>query len=142
MSNLGSGEILVILLLALIVLGPERLPEAARKVGGFVRQVRSMSAGFQAEVKKAIDVSYVDGDKPFTQEEARIHPITERTADPAPDDLEADVRARNDEPTGVVPTTNAVAAEISEIKGGPAPEDDGERDSFDSPSTGIDRAAG
>ena len=34
MFNLGGGEMLVILLLALIVLGPERLPEAARQVGG------------------------------------------------------------------------------------------------------------
>jgi sec-independent protein translocase protein TatB len=79
-SNLGSGEILVILLLALIVLGPERLPEAARKVGGFVRQVRQMSAGFQQEVRQAID--FTDGDRPFHPEEARIRPL------PAPSDAE------------------------------------------------------
>jgi sec-independent protein translocase protein TatB len=91
-SNLGSGEILVILLLALIVLGPERLPEAARKVGGFVRQVRQMSSGFQQEVRRAIDVDFTDGDRPFHPEEARIRPL------PAPTDdqeggLDTDVRA-------------------------------------------------
>ena len=35
------------------VLGPDRLPEAARKIGGVVRQIREMSSGFQSEVKKA-----------------------------------------------------------------------------------------
>jgi sec-independent protein translocase protein TatB len=85
-SNLGSGEILVILLLALIVLGPERLPEAARKVGGFVRQIRQMSHGFQQEVRKAMD--YSEGDRPFTPEEAHI-----RSLPAATDELDTDVRA-------------------------------------------------
>lgn len=57
MSNLGSGEILVILLLALIVLGPERLPEVARKVGGFVRKARAMSAGIQDEMRSTLTVA-------------------------------------------------------------------------------------
>ena len=32
MGNIGSGEVLVILVLGLLVLGPERLPELARKI--------------------------------------------------------------------------------------------------------------
>ena len=55
MSNLGSGEIFLVLLLALIVLGPERLPEVARQVGGFVRKARTMSAGIQDEVRNALE---------------------------------------------------------------------------------------
>jgi sec-independent protein translocase protein TatB len=96
-SNLGSGEILVILVLALIVLGPERLPEAARKIGGVVRQVRQLSNGFQQEVKRAMD--FTDGDKPFTPEEARIRPLPDRTGDgDASDPYETDVRAVHPEP--------------------------------------------
>jgi sec-independent protein translocase protein TatB len=90
-SNLGSGEILVILLLALIVLGPERLPEAARKVGKYVRQIRQMSQGFQQEVRRAID--FEDGDRPFTPEEARIRPLPAST-----DELDTDARAVGIEP--------------------------------------------
>jgi sec-independent protein translocase protein TatB len=97
-SNLGSGELFVVLLLALIVLGPDRLPEAARKIGGFVRQVRQMSSGFQQEVRKAMD--YTDGDKPFHPEEARIRPLPATTDEPetGAGEFETDVRGVGAEP--------------------------------------------
>jgi sec-independent protein translocase protein TatB len=53
--NLGAGEVLVILLLALIVLGPQRLPDAARQVGRFTGEIRRLSSGFQQEMKSAFD---------------------------------------------------------------------------------------
>jgi sec-independent protein translocase protein TatB len=53
--NLGAGEVLVILLLALIVLGPQRLPDAARQVGRFTSEIRKLSSGFQAEMKAALE---------------------------------------------------------------------------------------
>ncbi|MEM8904187.1 MAG: Sec-independent protein translocase protein TatB, partial [Actinomycetota bacterium] len=53
--NLGSGEILVILLVALLVLGPTRLPEAARQVGKAMRTIRSVSTGFQDEMRHAME---------------------------------------------------------------------------------------
>lgn len=98
MSNLGGGEIFVVLLLALIVLGPERLPEAARKIGKFVHQVRSMSSGFQDEVRKAVDLG---GDEPFSPDEARIKALPAATdgesATPVAEDLETDVRGYGEE---------------------------------------------
>ena len=108
MSNLGSGEILVILLLALIVLGPERLPEAARKVGGFVRQVRQMSNGFQQEVRRAIDVDFTEGDRPFHPEEARIRPLP-APRDEVDDVLATDVRAVAPEAPTAAPETEGAA---------------------------------
>jgi Tat protein translocase TatB subunit len=39
-SNLGVTELIIILLLALIVVGPERLPEVGRKLGKTLRDVR------------------------------------------------------------------------------------------------------
>ena len=56
MFNVGAGELIVILLIALIVLGPDRLPDAARKMGRFVAQVRQMSNGFQTEMRQAMNV--------------------------------------------------------------------------------------
>ena len=54
MFNLGAGEVLVILLLALIVLGPQRLPEAAKQVGRFTGEIKRLSSGFQQEMKDAL----------------------------------------------------------------------------------------
>lgn len=39
-SNIGITELLFILLLALLVVGPERLPELARKLGKMLRDLR------------------------------------------------------------------------------------------------------
>ena len=55
MFNVGGGEVLVILLVVLIVLGPDKLPDAARKVGNVMGEIRRMSAGFQNEMRAAMD---------------------------------------------------------------------------------------
>lgn len=58
MFNVGGGELLVIMLLALIVLGPQKLPGAVRQAGRVMGEVRRISSGFQQELKDAFD----DGD--------------------------------------------------------------------------------
>ena len=55
MFNIGGPEVLVILLLALIVLGPQRLPDAAKQIGKFMGELRRMSSGFQSELRAAMD---------------------------------------------------------------------------------------
>ena len=55
MPNLGPMEILVVLMVALIVLGPKRLPEAGRQVGRAVAEVRRWSQSMQAEVRAVLD---------------------------------------------------------------------------------------
>ena len=40
--NIGPAEILVILVVALVVVGPARLPSIARKIGGGVRDLRQL----------------------------------------------------------------------------------------------------
>jgi sec-independent protein translocase protein TatB len=49
--NLSGGEIIVILVLALIVIGPEKLPEAVRKAGRAYAELRKLSTGFQSELQ-------------------------------------------------------------------------------------------
>jgi len=53
--NTSGTELLVILLVALVVLGPERLPDFIRKVGRVVAEVRRMANGFQAELRDTLD---------------------------------------------------------------------------------------
>lgn len=51
---LQGGEIIIILLVALVVLGPERLPQLARKLGAWSTELRraasELRAGLEAEV--------------------------------------------------------------------------------------------
>jgi sec-independent protein translocase protein TatB len=53
--NLSGSEVIVILLLALVVLGPEKLPEAMRKAGKAYADLKRMSTGFQQEFRAAMD---------------------------------------------------------------------------------------
>jgi len=53
MLNVGGPELLIILLVALIFLGPQRLPEVARQLGQAVSSLKSLASGFQAEIEAA-----------------------------------------------------------------------------------------
>jgi Sec-independent protein translocase protein TatA len=50
MFNLGMGEITLILLLALIFLGPSKLPELATGLGRMIRQIRKATADVKNEI--------------------------------------------------------------------------------------------
>jgi sec-independent protein translocase protein TatB len=52
--GLGSGELLIVFLVALIVLGPNKLPDAARQMGKLMAELRRLSGGFQAEMQAAL----------------------------------------------------------------------------------------
>jgi Tat protein translocase TatB subunit len=52
--NIGPEKLILLFVLALIVLGPSRLPEAARSLGKMVGELRRMSGGFQKEVQEAL----------------------------------------------------------------------------------------
>jgi sec-independent protein translocase protein TatB len=53
--NLSGSEIVVILLLALVVLGPEKLPDALKRAGRTYAELKKMGNSFQEEVKSALD---------------------------------------------------------------------------------------
>jgi sec-independent protein translocase protein TatB len=57
MFDVGFWEILLILILALVVIGPERLPGAARKAGYFVGKARRYIEGVRSEVESELDVN-------------------------------------------------------------------------------------
>ena len=54
MGGLDPAKILVILIIALIVLGPDRLPTAARQLGGAWRELNRLREKFEEEVRAAV----------------------------------------------------------------------------------------
>src|SRR3954467_12492972 len=52
--NLGFSEMLFIFLLALIVVGPKRLPELARQFGRIMAEIKRASNDFQAQVHEEV----------------------------------------------------------------------------------------
>jgi sec-independent protein translocase protein TatB len=52
MFNVSGGEVIIILVLALVVLGPEKLPEVLRKAGKVYGDLRRMTTGFQQEFEE------------------------------------------------------------------------------------------
>lgn len=60
MFDLGWGEIAVIALVAIIVLGPKELPNALRMMGRAMRKVREVSREFQGHVDDMVREAELD----------------------------------------------------------------------------------
>ncbi len=70
MPEIGPMEILVIAVVALIVFGPEKLPEMARKVGTFAADLRRMSNEVRSEYSGIMDDDEDDDDPFFPDDES------------------------------------------------------------------------
>jgi sec-independent protein translocase protein TatB len=55
MSGIGFSEILILCLIGLIVLGPERLPRVANQIGGWVGQARRMTRMMRRQLEEELD---------------------------------------------------------------------------------------
>jgi len=55
MFDIGFGELLLIAVVALVVLGPERLPKAARFAGLWVRRARAQWYSVKAELERELE---------------------------------------------------------------------------------------
>ena len=61
-SNIGGLEVLFVLVVALVVLGPTKLPEAARRAGKYMNEVRRISGNFQRELREAVHDPIVEAE--------------------------------------------------------------------------------
>ncbi|RIK11205.1 MAG: twin-arginine translocase subunit TatB [Acidobacteria bacterium] len=55
MFNIGPLELLAILVIALLVVGPEELPRAARRVAAFIGELRRQGEEVRTQVREMID---------------------------------------------------------------------------------------
>jgi sec-independent protein translocase protein TatB len=54
--GIGGSELIVIVLLATIVLGPERMMRAAREIGKLVRNIKAYASSLSSELKAELDI--------------------------------------------------------------------------------------
>ncbi|MDQ4024896.1 MAG: Sec-independent protein translocase protein TatB [Actinomycetota bacterium] len=79
MPQIGPLEILTVAVIALVVFGPQRLPEIARNIGKAINEMRRMTSEMRSELHEGM--STTDADEPETPEPAK--PVVD-----APDEQE------------------------------------------------------
>jgi Tat protein translocase TatB subunit len=116
MLNIGPQELILILIVALVVVGPQRLPELGRTIGKALREFRKI----QDDVKDTIRFDLDDGPEPYVR--PRKSPRTPRS-----------------EGNGEVTPNDAPAATEAVDAGGSAPPDGVDQPASDGlPETEID----
>jgi len=54
MFSLGPGELVVILILGLLILGPNKLPEIGKTVGNAIREFKKGAESLQRDVEESV----------------------------------------------------------------------------------------
>lgn len=62
MFNIGPGEFLVLAIVAVIVLGPERLPALARDAARMLRTLRELATGARTQLREELGPEFADLD--------------------------------------------------------------------------------
>jgi sec-independent protein translocase protein TatB len=128
LSGIGTGELIVILAVALILLGPKRFPEAARKVGRVVRDFRRVSNDlqqqFDAEIKNVdLEVEVKEPSIPASYQATAPGPGA--TTDEAPRALPPKGDADDAQDLGYTAEMGEEGpVEIEDSRGSPAVDDD------------------
>jgi sec-independent protein translocase protein TatA len=78
MLGIGLPELLLIMVLALLVLGPQRLPEVARLVGRAYAQLRRASEEFQNTIRQ--DLAVLERQEDAQRNKAIAQELRERFA--------------------------------------------------------------
>ena len=73
MPSIGPMELVVVLVLALVVLGPKRLPDAGRSIGKGMREFKSAISG---DDKHELDTSHFEA----SSKASAPQPVAERPA--------------------------------------------------------------
>jgi sec-independent protein translocase protein TatB len=118
MFDIGFSEILVIFILALVVLGPEKLPRVVREIGRWVGRARAMARQFQEQLEEEVDV---DRNRTVRSEPVRPvggvppaappEPVTGEHAEPVSSDPVSDLGTSWQTPPGSLPEAAATASD-------------------------------
>src|SRR3954454_21104603 len=75
LPNIGAPELIIILVIALLILGPGKLPEVGASLGKSIREFRKASSDVQEAVNVKADTSPLPPDKAQAQTDATPVPV-------------------------------------------------------------------
>ena len=81
MANLGMADSLILMVMALVVFGPRRLPQIGRQIGKLMYEFRKASNDFKFQMEEELR-NAEDADRRKKEEEARLRTVA--LADPPP----------------------------------------------------------
>jgi sec-independent protein translocase protein TatB len=111
-ENVGWAEILVLVVAGLFILGPERLPEAARWLGNAIKQVRDYATGARDHLRKELGPEFDQLQQPLNDLRGlrNFNPRTAITRTLFADDEPV-------KPNGYAPTANGTPASVTPPNG-------------------------
>ncbi|MDJ0748096.1 MAG: Sec-independent protein translocase protein TatB [Woeseiaceae bacterium] len=100
MSGIGGTEFILLCLIGLMILGPERLPKVARKLGGWVGKARQMTRTLRRQLEEELDAEKNLGFDP-----ADLKNLTpEQLITPREDDTYSPVHIEEEDDTPAAPS--------------------------------------
>ncbi|AKC86831.1 Sec-independent protein translocase protein TatB [Pseudoxanthomonas suwonensis] len=114
MFDIGFGELLLIAVVALVVLGPERLPKAARFAGLWVRRARAQWYSVKSELERELEAeelkrSLQDTQSALKQAQTRLQNEIEQAQTRLQDEVEQAQAKLQDE-------VDAAGRELGEVR--------------------------
>ena len=101
--SVGPAEILIILVVALLVFGPQRLPEVARQVGSAMRELRKMQDTVRGELDMVLHPEHGTNSSP----DPAVEPDDHSAIDASPGVAEPEVAEPDAGDTGDAPPAPA-----------------------------------
>lgn len=118
MLDIGSSELLLIVVVAILVIGPKDLPRVLYTIGQYVGKARAMTRHFRSGIDEMMrQAELAELEKKWAAENARImaqHPPAPPAEDPAGDNATADAaQAESADAPAAAPPARPVVGETS-----------------------------
>jgi TatA/E family protein of Tat protein translocase len=84
MPNIGAPELIIILVIALLILGPGKLPEVGASLGKSIKEFRKASTDLQESVNVNVDTSPLPAAAPIAAAPIVAAPVAPAPTAPAP----------------------------------------------------------
>lgn len=78
MFDIGFSEIIIIALLGLVVLGPERLPEVAKTVFRWIHYLKQAANGVRDTVEKELNIEQLKQDMHFEEIDKQLQSLKDQ----------------------------------------------------------------